>query len=201
MQLLAALLLIQPGYQIWDCSAGGRSGQTYMSVSQSFWGPGKPVIRRPYLAISVRDFSYDWKPRARLLEEPFRDPTEIAFPLPLRRKPSLGHVLLTAPGEEPIRVKLDDYSLLGWDRRHGAWLRLKNPEHSARLLRVRHWTASVRDRRGRVQEVGAVDSPSRKEVRPVYELARRRMTEAARDPARSPLCKLAPPREDEEAII
>jgi hypothetical protein len=201
MQLLAALLLVQPGFQIWNCSATSESGQTYMSVSMSFWGPGKPIIKRPYLAVYVRDFSYDWKPQARLLEERFRDPTQIAFPLPLERKPSLGHVMLTAPGEEPIRVKLDGDSLLGWDSRHGAYLQVGNPEDSARLLRVSRWTATVRDRRGRVQEVAAIASPSREEVRPLYDLARRRMTEAARDPARSPLCELAPPRENEESII
>jgi hypothetical protein len=100
-----------------------------------------------------------------------------------------------------VRVKLDENALLGWDRRHGAYLRLKDSEAAARLLRVSRWTATVRDRRGKVQAVAAIESPPREEVRRLYELARREMVSAARDPARSPLCKLEEPREDEGAII
>lgn len=186
--------------QIWNCEAHSAGDDAYMSVSMSFWGPRAPIVTRPYLSISVRDFSYDWNPGAKLLSEPFRDPDEIALPVLLQRKPRFGHVSLTARGEQAVRLKLDENALLGWNRRHGAYLRLKDPEAAARLLRVSRWTATVRDRRGRVQEVATIESPSREEVRQLYDLARREMVSAARDPARSPLCKLEGPREDEEEI-
>src|SRR5690348_4689430 len=78
--------------QIWNCEARSAGDGAYMSVSMSFWGPGAPLVTRPYLSISVRGFSYDWNPGAKLLSERFRDPDEIALPVLLQRKPRFGNV-------------------------------------------------------------------------------------------------------------
>jgi hypothetical protein len=205
MLLTTALLLaaapVRSSSETWSCAFNSGSDEAHMMVSMSFWGPGDPMIQRPFLAIRIRSFSYDWNPTPRLLKEAYRDPTEVAFPLRLQKKPRHGHVVLTAPGESPVRIRMGANALWTWDVWHGAYLRLTDGFATARLLRVPRWTATVIDGRGRVQEVTTLAPPARLEVRPFYEEARRRMSAAARDPARSPLCKLDEKREDEGDIV
>jgi hypothetical protein len=203
--LLAALLLadapVRSPSETWSCSASHYIGAGGMSVNMPFWGPNDPIIQRPYLSISVDRFSFDWKPARRLLKDRYRDPTGVRFPLRLERKPRFGYVVLTAPGEHPVQIRMGANALWTWDIWHGAYLTLTDARGTARLLRVPRWTATVTDGQGRVQEVTTLAPPARDEVRPLYEEARGRMSEAARDPAHSPLCKLDPEREDEGDIV
>ena len=205
MLLLTALLLAdaQAGYssRSWTCTANHFIGVGGMSVSMSFWGPNKPIIKRPYFSISVRRFSYHWNPTPRLLTQKYRDPNEVGFPLRLKAKPRFGHVVLTARGERPVRIPMGQDALWTWDVWHGAYLRLKDGQGTSRLLSVPRWTATVFDRRGRVQEVTTIVVPARNEVRPLYDEARLHMLGAARDPERSPLCTLDPERGDEGDIV
>jgi hypothetical protein len=167
-----------------------------MSVWMPFWGPNAPILDRPYLSIDVGNFWYGWTREPRLLEEPYRDPTRLRFPLRLQNKPRPGSVVLTAPGERPIRLRMGKSTLWYWDVWHGPILEVKDKRATAHLLRAARWTATIYDGGGRVREAVALNMPSRDEVRPLYEEARRSMSDAARDPAHSPLCK----RDDQQDL-
>ncbi|HEX9965739.1 MAG TPA: hypothetical protein VGB04_12235 [Allosphingosinicella sp.] len=192
--LLPALLLaVAPGpsfAQRWNCTDHVVKEEVESQVQMSFWGPGRPVLPRPYISIRIRGFSYAWKPRPRFLQESFRDPAEMAFPLRTRRDPVRGSVVLTAAGERPIKIPVVGGSLRGTHVYHGPYLALKDRRAVARLLSVPLWTATVRDRRGRTLEVTRLATPAREELRRLYDAARARMIEAARDPAHSPSCDI-----------
>jgi hypothetical protein len=192
--LLPVLLLLAAptasAAQGWECFYRYEKEAASAAVRMPLHEPGRPVLRRPYLSMGIRRFSYEWKPFPRLLEEPFRDPAALGFPLRTQRDPVRGTVILTAPGQRPIRIPILGGSLLGSHVYHGPYLRLKDRRAVASMLSVPRWSATVKDRRGRILEVVPVASPAREELRALYEAARARMIEATRDPAHSPLCDI-----------